>query len=119
MMNSLAMFGLATCLLICGWLKSDLNIVSVLTDAGFFSGFSQAGYANNHIDLSAQYTGVLMGISNSCSSVPGILGPQVSICLLEEETDFVGAVNRNKYLSSCVRRSDCERLDPFSARALD
>eukprot|EP00958_Prasinococcus_capsulatus_P013891 scaffold1439_cov404-Prasinococcus_capsulatus_cf.AAC.64 len=64
------------CLTVCGWLESECTIVTFLSVAGFCSGFTQSGYANNHIDLSMRYTGVLMGISNSCSSIPGIVGPQ-------------------------------------------
>ena len=37
-----------------------------------------AGFNINHIDIAPQYAGVLMGITNSVGTIPGILGPLVA-----------------------------------------
>ncbi|KAL4217610.1 hypothetical protein ACF0H5_022352 [Mactra antiquata] len=40
-------------------------------------GFTMGGFQVNHIDLSPNFAGVLMGMSNSWATIPGFLGPAV------------------------------------------
>ena len=37
-----------------------------------------AGFHINHIDLAPQYAGILMGITNSVATIPGIIGPLIA-----------------------------------------
>ncbi|KAH3780921.1 sialin-like isoform X2 [Dreissena polymorpha] len=40
-------------------------------------GFTMGGFQVNHIDLSPNFAGVLMGFSNTFGTIPGFLGPEV------------------------------------------
>ncbi|XP_060594913.1 sialin-like [Ruditapes philippinarum] len=40
-------------------------------------GFTMGGFQVNHIDLSPNFAGVLMGMSNTWATIPGFLGPAV------------------------------------------
>ena len=37
-----------------------------------------AGYNVNHLDIAPRYAGVLMGITNTAGTLPGIFGPYVA-----------------------------------------
>ena len=41
-------------------------------------GFATSGYDCNHLDIAPHYAGVLMGITNTAATIPGILGPTVA-----------------------------------------
>ena len=41
-------------------------------------GFSLAGHSINHIDIAPRFSGVLMGITNSAGTLPGIIGPVIA-----------------------------------------
>ena len=66
-------------LLLCGYFgTSKLIALSLLTAGVGFGGLGLAGHAVNHIDLAPRFAGVLMGISNSVGTVPGIIGPVIA-----------------------------------------
>ena len=41
------------------------------------NGFTQSGYAINHLDIGARYSGVLMGITNTAGTIPGVISPYI------------------------------------------
>lgn len=41
------------------------------------SNLNAASYNVNHLDIAPRYAGVLMGITNSAGTIPGIIGPFV------------------------------------------
>ncbi|BES99717.1 MFS transporter, ACS family, solute carrier family 17 (sodium-dependent inorganic phosphate cotransporter), other [Nesidiocoris tenuis] len=53
-------------------------IVTCLTVAVGFGGLSYAGFSVNHLDIAPQYASILMGISNTFATFPGILSPMVT-----------------------------------------
>ncbi|KAL1138561.1 hypothetical protein AAG570_008624, partial [Ranatra chinensis] len=52
-----------------------VSIVASLTVAVGFGGLSYAGFSVNHLDIAPQYASILMGISNTVATLPGILSP--------------------------------------------
>ena len=58
--------------------SSKLNSVLYLSFSVGFSGMAMAGFNINHIDLAPQYAGILMGITNSVATIPGIIGPLIA-----------------------------------------
>lgn len=52
--------------------------ISCLSFAVGLGGFAWAGFAVNHLDLAPQYASVLMGISNTVATMPGIVSPSVT-----------------------------------------
>ena len=41
------------------------------------SGCLQSGYGINHLDVGARYAGVLMAITNTAATIPGIVAPYI------------------------------------------
>ena len=65
--------------MICGYFGT--NIVSVILIMGIAlgaSGLVVAGFNSNHLDVAPRYAGVLMGITNTAATVPGIIAPLVA-----------------------------------------
>jgi len=52
--------------------------VAVLTSAIASSGLCGAGWFVNFLDLAPHYASVLFGVSNTFSTVPGIVGPYLT-----------------------------------------
>lgn len=49
------------------------------------SNFNAASFNVNHLDIAPRYAGVLMGITNSAGTIPGIVGPFVVGVLTNNE----------------------------------
>jgi MFS transporter, ACS family, solute carrier family 17 (sodium-dependent inorganic phosphate cotransporter), other len=74
LMQSIA-FGLgALPLLTLPWASSPAAATALLTMSAAASGLGQSAYGVNHLDVGPEYAGVLMGISNSIATIPGIVG---------------------------------------------
>ncbi|GAV05725.1 hypothetical protein RvY_15808 [Ramazzottius varieornatus] len=66
------------CLILLGFVGCDLySAVALLTLAVGLDGIAASGYQFNHVDISPTYAGILMGLSNTVSSVPGMIGPYI------------------------------------------
>uniref|UniRef100_A0A915KHR9 Sialin n=1 Tax=Romanomermis culicivorax TaxID=13658 RepID=A0A915KHR9_ROMCU len=50
------------------------------------TGFCGAGWYVNFLDLAPQYAGILFGVSNTFSTIPGIVGPYLAGVLTKENT---------------------------------
>ena len=61
-------------------------------------GCIQSGYGINHLDIGARYAGVLMAITNTAATIPGIVSPYV-VGLLTNKKVQSTFVTRNKILS--------------------
>lgn len=66
-------------LIICGYLgTTTVTAVLFLTLGVGLGGLGLAGFAINHLDIAPKYAGVLMGITNTAATLPGIVGPQLA-----------------------------------------
>ena len=63
------------------------------------SNLNAATYRVNHLDIAPRFSGVLMGITNSAGTIPGIIGPFVVGLLTDNQVCFW----RNDYVL-CRRR---------------
>ena len=52
----------------------------------FFKGFAWAGFSVNHLDVAPQYAAILMGISNTLGTIPGIISPSITGYLVEDKS---------------------------------
>ena len=52
--------------------------MTFLTIGVGLGGISLAGFSINHIDIAPRFAGVLMGITNTAGTLPGIIGPQIA-----------------------------------------
>ncbi|XP_014342669.1 sialin [Latimeria chalumnae] len=60
--------------------------VAFLTISSTLAGLSSAGFCINHIDIAPRYAGVLLGITNSFGTIPGITAPTVVGLLTGQHT---------------------------------
>ena len=60
----------------------------LLTLSVAISGFQLAGHAINHVDIAPRFSGVLMGITNSAGTIPGIIGPQIAKAMAHSDVSI-------------------------------
>jgi len=69
-------------------------------------GFAWAGFSINHLDIAPQYAAILMGISNTIGTIPGIISPQVTGFLIkdrtQEEWQYVFLITAGIYLLGAI-----------------
>ena len=66
-------------LIICGYYGNNIVSVIVLMSLALGgSGLVVAGFLSNHLDIAPNYAGILMGITNTAATVPGIIAPFVA-----------------------------------------
>lgn len=82
-MQSIAFGGPAIALLLIGFVTNAELAVAVMTVAMFLTGFTAGGFLVNHLDIAPRHAGVLMGITNTAGTVPGIIGVTVTGILLD------------------------------------
>jgi ACS family sodium-dependent inorganic phosphate cotransporter-like MFS transporter 6/7/8 len=71
-------FGIeAVFLLFVAYSKNPIAAIAYLTIAVGFSGFAISGFNVNHLDIAPRYASILMGISNGCGTLAGMLCPVV------------------------------------------
>ncbi|XP_034234222.1 putative inorganic phosphate cotransporter [Thrips palmi] len=84
--NSVAHWGSGLTLLLLALLQPGRSgAVALLTVAITLESCIFAGFYVSHMDLSPNYGGALMGLSNGCGSVMGILAPLIVGLILEDE----------------------------------
>jgi len=62
--------------------------VLLLTISAMSSALAFSGFGVNHLDVGPRYAGVLMGISNTAATVPGIIGVAVTGVILQATGSF-------------------------------
>jgi len=86
--NIFAFLSAALFLAIVGHIKSVTLAITVMTLSLTGIGFCSSGWAVNHIDVSAEHAGILMGISNTVATIPGIISPTLSGYILGDTNDI-------------------------------
>ena len=77
-MQTVGFGGPALMLLLVTYVDTAPAAISLMALGNFFLAFSAGGFAVNHLDIAPRYAGVLMGISNTSGTIPGIVGVAVS-----------------------------------------
>ncbi|ESO10303.1 hypothetical protein HELRODRAFT_124468, partial [Helobdella robusta] len=69
----------AILLIVVGYLDKDdvILVICLLCVIVSVNALCRSGMMVNHIDIAPRYSGILLGISNTVATVPGILGPAV------------------------------------------
>ncbi len=81
----IGLIGAAGFLLLIGCLGSNRIItVSLLTASVSIVAMCMAGFLVNHVDIAPQYAGILYGITNTVSTIPGMLAPLVAKTIAHE-----------------------------------
>ena len=72
-----------------GYVGCDVTVVMVFLCLSVgMSGFGQAGFIMNHVDIAPQYASILMGMTNTAAALPGILSPSLTGVLTNQQSDF-------------------------------
>jgi MFS family permease len=62
--------------------------VAMLTVAASANGISSAAFGVNHLDVAPTYAGILMGISNTIATIPGIIGVAATGLIVQATKSF-------------------------------
>nr|CAG4638404.1 EOG090X04X8 [Cyclestheria hislopi] len=83
-----------------------VGAVVCLTIAVGFGGFAWSGFSVNHLDIAPQYASLLMGISNTVATLPGIVSPSITGYIVQtksaSEWHIVFYIAAGIYLFGCV-----------------
>ncbi|OCT58452.1 sialin [Xenopus laevis] len=85
--NTLGMLGPAIFLLAAGYTGCNYSMAVVfLTLSTTLGGFSVSGYGINHLDIAPSFAGLLLGITNTFATIPGMVGPVIAKALTHDNT---------------------------------
>lgn len=102
----------ATLLLLALLQPSRYGAVAMLTVAVTLESCIFAGFYVSHMDLSPNYGGALMGLSNGCGSVMGILAPLIVGLILKDDTSEQVGAWRPRVCSSWWHLEHLSRICP-------
>nr|KAF6363634.1 solute carrier family 17 member 5 [Pipistrellus kuhlii] len=83
----IGMIGPAVFLVAAGYIGCDYSLaVAFLTISTTLGGFCSSGFSINHLDIAPSYAGILLGITNTFATIPGMVGPVIAKSLTPENT---------------------------------
>ncbi|XP_031343540.1 vesicular glutamate transporter 1-like isoform X2 [Photinus pyralis] len=98
--NCVAYIGQAVFLLLAGYILSPIGSTICLACAVGIGGLQFSGYGVNHLDIAPQHASVLLGISNTIATIPGIISPIVAGYIVTTPTAFEWQIVF--IISSCI-----------------
>jgi ACS family sodium-dependent inorganic phosphate cotransporter len=90
-MQAIALLGSAAFLLVTRDVHSPALALALLCGATGALGFAWSGYAPNGLDLAPRHAAVLVGVSNTLATLPGIVGVALSGWLVEVTGTYAAA----------------------------
>ncbi|XP_059325126.1 sialin isoform X4 [Ammospiza nelsoni] len=83
----IGMIGPALFLVAAGFIGCNYALaVAFVTISTTLGGFCTSGYSINHLDIAPSYAGILLGITNSFATIPGMVGPVIAKSLTHNNT---------------------------------
>lgn len=83
----IGMVGPAVFLVAAGFIGCDYSLaVAFLTISTTLGGFASSGFSINHLDIAPSYAGILLGITNTFATIPGMIGPIIAKSLTPDNT---------------------------------
>ena len=83
-MQAVGFGGFAIVLSVVGYVESAPLAIAMMSIGNIFSGALAGGFGVNHLDIAPRGAGVIMGLSNTAGTVPGVIGVYVSGLILQE-----------------------------------
>ncbi|XP_023566265.1 sialin [Octodon degus] len=81
------MIGPAVFLVAAGFIGCNYSLaVAFLTISTTLGGLCSSGFSINHLDIAPSYAGVLLGITNTFATIPGMVGPVIAKDLTPNDT---------------------------------
>ncbi|XP_036407704.1 sialin-like [Megalops cyprinoides] len=85
--SALGMIGPAVFLVAAGYTGCNYVLaVAFLTVSSALGGLCSSGYSINQLDIAPSYAGILLGISNTFATIPGMVGPVIGRALTHSNT---------------------------------
>lgn len=75
-------------LMTAAYLMSPAGTISCIVIAIGLGAFAWCGFAVNHLDIAPQHASVLMGISNTFGTIPGIVSPALTGFIVVDSVGF-------------------------------
>jgi ACS family sodium-dependent inorganic phosphate cotransporter len=88
-MQTIGFGGSAVVLMTVGYVQDAAMAIAVMSIGSVIGAFASCGFAVNHLDLAPRHAGVLMGLSNTAGTIPGIVGVTVSGFILQATGSWV------------------------------
>jgi ACS family sodium-dependent inorganic phosphate cotransporter-like MFS transporter 5 len=83
----IGMIGPAIFLVAAGFTGCDYSLAVVfLTISTTLGGFCSSGFSINHLDIAPSYAGILLGVTNTFATIPGMVGPGIAKSLTPDNT---------------------------------
>ncbi|XP_043536414.1 sialin isoform X1 [Chiloscyllium plagiosum] len=87
MFTIIGMVGPAIFLVATGYVGCNYTMaVLFLSISSALGGFSTSGFNINHLDIAPSYAGILLGITNTFATIPGMVGPVIAKTLTYSHT---------------------------------
>jgi ACS family sodium-dependent inorganic phosphate cotransporter len=83
LMQSIGFGGAASFLLLISVASNVTEAIFIMSCATAATAFMGGGFAVNHLDIAPRHAGVLMGLTNTAGTLPGIIGVTVTGLILE------------------------------------
>jgi ACS family sodium-dependent inorganic phosphate cotransporter len=87
-LQSVSFIGGALPLLLLPSVTTPEQAILLVTISVACNGFGTGAFAANHLDIAPRYAGILMGISNTVATLPGIIGVAAAGFILRETGSF-------------------------------
>ena len=87
-MQAISFMGPAVAMGTAAYLENPIATVGLLTAGLSLGAFSYAGLYSNHQDLSPKYSSILLGMTNTCGALPGVIGVPLTGYLLKETDNW-------------------------------
>lgn len=86
-LSLVGMIGPAIFLVAAGFTGCNYTLaVTFLTISSSLGGVSASGFNINHLDIAPSYAGILLGITNTFATIPGMVGPVIARSLTANNT---------------------------------
>jgi MFS family permease len=82
-MQTVGFGGFAAVLAVVGYVESVPLAIALMSLGNIFGGAMAGGFGVNHLDIAPKGSGVIMGLSNTAGTIPGIIGVYISGMILE------------------------------------
>jgi MFS transporter, ACS family, solute carrier family 17 (sodium-dependent inorganic phosphate cotransporter), other len=87
--NCTALISQTIFLILAAYVKNTTAIIVCITFGAALGALSICGFGVNHLDIAPQYASVLMGISNTVATIPGMVSPLIAgFIVTDQEVNF-------------------------------
>lgn len=83
LMQTIGFGGFAAVLAVVGYVDSVPLAIALMSLGNIFGGATAGGFGVNHLDIAPRGAGIIMGLSNTAATVPGIVGVYISGLILQ------------------------------------